>query len=75
MTKKSSEQLTNALPVSVCLMLHVADGDFVLFDGPPGECPPVPRLGDEIVYEHRRVRVEGVRHQYWAGRMQISLLA
>lgn len=59
----------------VRLVLHIADGDLLLFDGPPTECPPLPRPGDEIVHEHHRVRVEGIRHQYCADHLEISLLA
>lgn len=61
--------------MNVRLILSVIDGDLLLFDGPPRECPPIPQPGDEIVCEQRIVRVEGVRHQYRPDHLEISLYA
>ena len=57
------------------IVLHVVDEDRLLFAGPPGECPPIPRTGEEIIHDNRRVRLEGIRYQYWADQLEISLLA
>jgi hypothetical protein len=56
-------------------MLHVVDADLLLFDGPLALCPPIPRPGDEIIHEQRRMRVEGIRHEYRADHVEISVLA
>jgi hypothetical protein len=61
--------------VNVRIVLHIVDKKLLLFAGLPAECPPIPRPGDEIVHENRRVRVEGVRHQYGADLLEILLLA
>jgi hypothetical protein len=57
------------------IVLHFFDGNLVLFEGSPAECPPVPRPGDEIVHDEHRVRLEGVRYQYWPEHLEIALLA
>jgi hypothetical protein len=61
--------------MKIRLILHTVDKALVLFEGPPPECPPIPRPGDEIVREDGRVRVEGVSHQFQPDLLQISLLA
>jgi len=57
------------------LMLHLVDNDLVLFEGPPADCPPLPRPGDEIVHEEKRIRLEGVCHRFQSELLEISLLA
>ena len=61
--------------MDVRIVLHVADGDLLLFVGPAANCPPIPRTGDEIIHEQRRVRLEGIRYQYGADHLEIGLLA
>jgi hypothetical protein len=61
--------------MNIRIVLYVIHGDFLLFAGAPADCPPIPRAGDEIIHEQRRVRVEGIRHQYRADHVEISLLA
>jgi hypothetical protein len=59
----------------VSLVLHVQSGDVLLFRGAASECPPIPRAGDQIVHESRRVRLEGISYRYEDGDVQISLFA
>ena len=59
----------------VSLLLHVQSGDLLLFRGAASECPPIPRAGEEIVHESRRVKLEGISYQYQDGNVQISLFA
>lgn len=59
----------------VNLVLHVESGDVLLFSGDASECPPIPRAGDQIVHESRRVRLEGISYQHRDGNVQISLFA
>jgi hypothetical protein len=59
----------------VSLVLHVQSGDVLLFRGAASECPPIPRTGDELVHESRRVKLEGISYQYREGDVQISLYA
>ena len=61
--------------MNIRMILHVSDGDFLLFEGSPEDCPPVPRCGDEIVHQQYQVRLEGVTHRYLADELEISLLA
>jgi len=62
--------------MQIRIVLHVIDEDLLLFEGaPPGQCPPVPRPGDEVVHENRRVRVEGVRHHFGTDCLEIGLFA
>ena len=61
--------------MTISLVLHVQSGDVLLFQGSANECPPIPRTGDEIVHESRRVRREGIRYSYQAEHVEISLFA
>jgi hypothetical protein len=61
--------------MTISLVLHVQSGDVLLFRGSANDCPPIPRAGDEIVHESRRVRLEGIRYQYQDENLQISLFA
>ncbi len=63
------------LSMTVSIVLHVADEDLLLFAGQNSDCPPIPRVGDEIIHEERRVRLEGIRYQYQADHLEIGLLA
>jgi len=55
--------------------LHVVDEDLLLFAGPHEQCPPIPRTGDQILHNERRVRLEGTTYEYRADHLEISLLA
>ena len=57
------------------IVLHVFDGDLLLFSGLPADCPPIPNAGDEILHQDRRVRLEGIRYDYRPDHLEISLLA
>jgi hypothetical protein len=57
------------------LVLHVQSGDVLLFHGSASDCPPLPRTGDEIMHENRRVKLEGIRYHYGDGQVEISLFA
>ena len=57
------------------IVLHVVDGDLLLFAGLAAQCPPIPRVGDEIIHEERRMRLEGIRYHYRADHLEIGLLA
>jgi hypothetical protein len=61
--------------MNIRIVLHVIDEDVLLFAGHPADCPPVPRIGDELIHEERRVRLEGIRHTYRADHLEIQLLA
>jgi hypothetical protein len=61
--------------MNVRIVLHVVDEDLLLFSGPPEHCPPVPRTGDEIIHNERRVRLEGIRYDYGVDHLEIGLLA
>lgn len=61
--------------MKVRLILHHFDGDFVLFEGAAAHCPPIPRSGEEIVHEERRVRVEGISYLFRANCLEVGLLA
>ena len=61
--------------MTISLVLHVQSGDGLLFHGAANECPPIPRTGDEILHESRRVRLEGIQYTYRDGHVEISLLA
>jgi hypothetical protein len=61
--------------MTVRLVLHVLSGDVLLFQGSANECPPIPRAGDEIVHESRRVKLEGIQYRYLNGHVEISLFA
>lgn len=61
--------------MKIHVVLHVADGDHLLFAGTPSECPPIPRVGEELIHKERRVRLEGIRYQYGADHLEIGLLA
>lgn len=62
-------------PMNIHIVLHVVDEDLLLFAGPPDKCPPIPRAGDEIIHQQRRVRLEGIRYHYGPEQLEISLLA
>ena len=47
--------------MQIRIVLHVVDEDLLLFAGPSAICPPIPKAGDEIIHEQRRVRLEGIR--------------
>jgi hypothetical protein len=59
----------------ISLVLHIQSGDVLLFHGSASECPPIPRAGDEIMHESRRVRLEGIRYKYQDEHVEISLFA
>ena len=61
--------------MTISLVLHVQSGDVLLFQGSANECPPIPRTGEEIVHESRRVRLEGIQYRYQDGHVEISLFA
>ena len=61
--------------MNIHIVLHVLDGDLLLFAGPPDKCPPIPRPGDAIIHEQGRVRLEGIRYHYRPDDLEISLLA
>jgi hypothetical protein len=61
--------------MTISLVLHVQSGDVLLFHGSANECPPIPRTGDEIMHQSRRVKLEGIRYQYGTGHVEISLFA
>ena len=61
--------------MTISLLLHVQSRDALLFRGSAHDCPPIPRTGDEIVHESRRVKLEGIRYMYQDGNLEISLLA
>ena len=61
--------------MTISLMLHVQNADVLLFHGAPSDCPPIPRTGDEILHENRRVRLEGIQYKYGREHVEISLLA
>lgn len=61
--------------MNIRITLHIVEGDLLLFDGAPTECPPLPRAGDEIIHDQRRVRLEGIRYHYGPEQLEISLLA
>ena len=61
--------------MNIRLILHLVDKEITLFEGPPGECPPLPRPGDEIVHQGKHIRLEGVSHQFQPDLLEISLLA
>ena len=47
----------------------------VLFEGLSSECPPIPRPGDEILHEKTLVRVDCVRHHYWANQVEVLVVS
>ncbi|MBE7158423.1 MAG: hypothetical protein INR62_08325 [Rhodospirillales bacterium] len=59
----------------VKLILHCMDRDEVLFEGPAQDCPPVPRVGDEIACHDKVYKLEGVRHVHSEHGVTIHLLA
>jgi len=61
--------------MNIRIVLYVVDGDLLLFTGPPEQCPPIPRAGDEIIHNQRRMRLEGIRYHYQADDLEIGLLA
>ena len=61
--------------MKIRLILLLVDKTLTLFERPADECPPLPRTGDEIVYEARRIRVEGISHEFQLNLLEISLLA
>lgn len=61
--------------MTISVVLHVLSGDVLLFHGAPHECPPIPRMGDEIMHDERRVKLEGIRYSYQQDHVQISLFA
>jgi len=61
--------------MTIHIALHLIDDNVLLFDGLPAECPPIPRVGEEIVHEKRRLRLEGICYHYMADHLEIGLLA
>jgi len=61
--------------MNIRIVLRVVDEDLLLYAGSPAECPPIPKMGDEIIHHGRRVRLEGIRYQYGTDQLEISLLA
>jgi hypothetical protein len=61
--------------MTISLVLHVRSGDVLLFHGSASECPPIPRAGDEIMHQSRRVKLEGIRYEYESEHVEISLFA
>jgi hypothetical protein len=59
----------------VSLVLHTYRGDKVLFLGPASECPPIPRTGEEILHQSRRLRLEAIQYRYRKDHLEIALLA
>jgi hypothetical protein len=59
----------------VSLILHVEAGEILLFQGPATDCPPIPRAGDEILHDTRRVKLEGIQYWYNEDHVEIALLA
>jgi len=57
------------------ILVSQGKSGILLYDGPSSECPPIPRPGDEIVHEKTHVRVECVRHHYWANQADILVVA
>jgi hypothetical protein len=63
------------LSMNIRIVLHVVDEDVLLFAGQQELCPPIPRTGDQILHNERRVRLEGTTYEYRADHLEISLLA
>jgi hypothetical protein len=63
------------IKMTVSLVLHIQSGDVLLYKGSAHDCPPIPRAGDEIVHESRRVRLEGIQYRYQSGHVEVSLFA
>jgi hypothetical protein len=64
------------LEMRVQITLHYAAGDYLLFDGRPEQCPPLPRPGDQIRNQGLLICVEGIEYSFLEnGTVQICLLA
>jgi hypothetical protein len=61
--------------MTVSLKLHFADAELLLFRGAATDCPPIPRIGDEILHDTRRLKLEGIQYRYIEGHVEIALLA
>lgn len=61
--------------MKIRLILQLVDKAITLFEGPADNCPPLPRPGDEIVYEAPHSPVEGISHEFQPNLLEISLLA
>ena len=61
--------------MTIRIVLHAADEDLLLLAGAAADCPPIAKIGDEIIHEQRQVRLEDSRHQYRPDDLQIGLLA
>lgn len=44
------------------ITLYYVDGNCILFDGAPADCPPIPRSGDMVMWLGKSYLVEGVRY-------------
>lgn len=70
-----SSSALGSLFVRVKLILHCSDNVYVIFDGPSSECPPIPRVGDQIECEGKMYHLEGIQHSYTEEVVTINLLA
>lgn len=61
--------------MTVSLILHIKSGEVLLFRGPATDCPPIPRVGDEVMHALRRLKLEGIQYTYNEGHVEIALLA
>jgi hypothetical protein len=57
------------------ILQFLGKSGIVLFEGLSSECPPIPRPGDEILHEKALVRVECVRHHYWANQVEVMVVS
>ena len=72
----SCQRLAHSLFImKIDVVLYVLDGEHLLFTGQVSECPPIPRVGEEIRHGNLRVRLEGVQYRYQAESVEVALLA
>lgn len=58
------------------MVLYVAEGDYLLFEGLAEHCPPIPRPGEHVQYDDARsVQIEGIQYRYAQGEVEVQLLA
>lgn len=58
------------------MVLYVAEGDYLLFEGSAEQCPPIPRPGEHVQYnDARSVQIEGIQYLYAEGGLEVQLLA
>ena len=57
------------------ILQFLGKSGIVLFEGLSSECPPIPRPGDEILHEKTLVRVDCVRHHYWANQVEVLVVS